>query len=50
MKFFLVLLMLAVLYLACGVVARILYCKKSKVDFTFDKEALLYIIMWPKNL
>ena len=47
---FIILFLLAILYLGIGVITRFLYCKKHDSRFEVNEESIKYILMWPKHL
>ena len=49
-KFFAILFVLAVLYLALGLLVEILFLKREDKRLALDQQALIRIATWPKRL
>lgn len=49
-KFFLLLILIAILYVGVGVLVEFLFIKRSDTQFKLDEETALRIITWPKRL
>lgn len=49
-KLLVILFILAILYLALGLLVEILFCKRADQQLTFDQDTLIRIATWPKRL